>query len=151
MTAKYYWEDFPVGDKRFCGPVTVSAAEIIDFALKFDPQDFHIDAELARQSRFGTLIASGWHVCALAMRMICDGFMLQTAGLGSPGVDKVRWKQPVRPGDALSLQALVLGARRSESRPEVGLVHWHWDITNQLGQSVAEIESTGMVRCRSSA
>lgn len=151
MTAKYYWEDFPVGDKRLCGPLTVSAEEIIDFALKFDPQDFHIDAELAKHSRFGSLIASGWHVCAMAMRLVCDAFMLETAGLGSPGVDKVRWKQPVRPGDALSLQALVLSARRSESRPEVGLVHWHWDITNQLGQSIAEIESTGMIRCRSTA
>lgn len=148
MTSKYYWEDFPVGDKRHAGPVVVSAEEIIDFAKKFDPQDFHIDAALAKDSRFGTLIASGWHVCALAMRLICDGFLLESAGLGSPGVDKVRWKQPVRPGDALSLDALVLEARRSESRPEVGLVRWHWDITNQLGQSVAELETMGMVRCR---
>lgn len=151
MTTKYYWEDFPVGDKRHAGPVLVTEEQIIDFARKFDPQDFHIDAELAKQSRFGTLIASGWHICALSMRLVCDGFVLETAGLGSPGVDKIRWKQPVRPGDSLSLAALVLGARRSESRPEVGLVHWHWDITNQLGQSVAEIESTGMIRCRSAA
>jgi acyl dehydratase len=151
MNPKYYWEDFPSGCTRRIGPRCVSAEEIIAFARQFDPQPFHIDAEEAAKSRFNGLIASGWHICALVMRMICDDHILESAGLGSPGAQSIRWKQPLRPGDAISIEATVLEARRSQRHPEVGILRWHWDVRNQHGESIAELETTGMIRCRSTA
>jgi len=131
------------------GPRRVSADEIVSFALQFDPQPFHIDAKAAASSHFGGLIASGWHVCALAMRMMCDDHVLESAGLGSPGAETIRWKQPLRAEDAITLEATVLEARRSKSRPDVGILRWHWDVKNQHGDSIAELETIGMIRCRS--
>jgi len=145
----FYWEDFAAGDTRLLGPRVVTAEEIMEFARQFDPQDFHVDGEHARHSSFGGLVASGWHTCSLAMRLVCDGYLLRTASVGSPGVDKIRWKLPVRPGDALSVRTSVLETRRSASRPGTGIVRFHWDIQNQCGQSVAELETTGIFRCRS--
>lgn len=145
---KLYWEDFPVGAKYHFGSRTVSREEIVAFATQFDPQDFHVDEEAAKPSQFGGLIASGWHICALTMRMVCDGFLLDTACMGSPGVENVRWKIPVRPGDTLRVCARVIETRPSSTRPEVGLIRWRWEVMNQRDECVTEIESTGMFKRR---
>lgn len=145
---KLYWEDFPVGSAFEVGRKTVSREEIVFFATQFDPQDFHLDEEAAASSQFGGLIASGWHICAMTMRMVCDGFLLRAAGMGSPGLEGVRWKIPVRPGDTLHVRVLVIESRPSSSRPEVGITRWRWDVMNQRNECVTEIESTGMFQRR---
>ena len=149
MNPKLYWEDFPAGCARRIGPRRITAKEIVTFARQFDPQPFHVDAESAASFQFGGLIASGWHICALAMRMMCDDHILESAGLGSPGADSIRWKQPLRAEDTITVEATVLETRRSRSRPGVGILRWHWDVKNQHGRSIAELEMTGMIRCRS--
>jgi acyl dehydratase len=97
---------------------------------------------------FGGLIASGWHTCSLAMRMICDAYLLETASAGSPGVENVRWLKPVRPGDTLRLRLEVIEARPSRSRPDVGIVRNRWEMTNQHGEAVMTMEGWGMIHRR---
>jgi acyl dehydratase len=103
------------------------AEEIIDFATKFDPQPFHLSEEAGKASLFGGLCASGWHTCAITMRMMCDEFLLETASLGSPGLENIRWIKPVRPGDTLHVRSVVLEARPMESKPHIGLVLVRWE------------------------
>ena len=145
---RYYWEDFPVGRVREFGGLLVTREAVLDFARKYDPQPFHLDDEAARGSLFGRLAASGWHTCAMAMRMMCDGYLLQSAALGSPGVENVRWHKPVFPGDTLGVRLTVLEARVSASRPEVGLVKSNWDVSNQHGDIVLSMQGWGMFRRR---
>lgn len=147
-TEKLYWEDLPVGAEFSFGNKKVGREEIIAFATQFDPQDFHVDEAAAVPSQFGGLIASGWHICAMTMRMICDGVLLNTAGMGSPGVENVRWKIPVRPNDTLHVHARVIESRPSSTRPEVGIIRWRWEVMNQRNECVTEIESTGMFQRR---
>jgi len=130
-TYKYYWDDFPVGSIREFGGITLSKADIVRFAREFDPQPFHVDEDAASHSPFGGLIASGWHTCSLAMRMMCDAYLLDAASLGSPGLDGIKWLVPVRPGDTLRVRFTVLEARPLESNPTAGLLRSHWDILNQ--------------------
>lgn len=146
---RYYWEDFPVGQVTEFGGITLSEEDIVRFAREFDPQPFHIDAEAAKHSMFGGLIASGWHTCGLAMRMMCDAYLLEAASLGSPGVDNIRWLKPVRPGDTLRVRCVVLEARPLESKPHVGLVRNRWEVLNQHGEEVMQMEGYGMFRRRS--
>jgi acyl dehydratase len=94
---------------------------------KFDPQPFHLSEEAGKASLFGGLCASGWHTCAITMRMMCDEFLLETASLGSPGLENIRWLKPVRPGDTLHVRSVVLEARPMESKPHVGLVLVRWE------------------------
>lgn len=148
---KYYWEDFPVGKVREFGAYTVTADEIMDFAKKFDPQPFHLSEEAGKASLFGGLCASGWHTCALAMRMMCDAYLLESASLGSPGIDQLRWLKPVFPGDVLSLRMEVLEARPMASKPHVGLVKSRWEMRNQHGEPVLTMEGWGMFRRRGGA
>jgi acyl dehydratase len=145
---KYYWEDFPVGKVREFGGVTMTADEIIAFARQFDPQPFHLSEEGGKNSLFGGLCASGWHTCALAMRMMCDAYLLETASLGSPGLENIRWLKPVRPGDTLRLRTVVLEARPLDSRPHVGLVRTRWEMLNQNNEEVMQMEGYGMFRLR---
>ncbi len=145
---KYYWEDFPVGSVTEFGGLTLSEEDIVRFAREFDPQPFHIDAEAAKHSMFGGLIASGWHTCGLAMRMMCDAYLLDAASLGSPGVDNIRWLKPVRPGDTLRVRCVVLEARPLESKPHVGLVRNRWEVLNQNNEEVMQMEGYGMFRRR---
>jgi acyl dehydratase len=133
---KYYWEDFKVGERIAVGSVDVDKDEVIEFASRYDPQSFHIDEEAAKQSIYGGLIASGWHSCALIMRLICDSYMLETASLGSPGLDSVRWLKPVRPGDTLTAYRTIEQSRVSKSRPEAGIVKTTWEVENQNGELV---------------
>ena len=144
-----YFEDYPPGAVFEGGAITVSESDIVEFARRYDPQTMHTDPAAAMHGFFGGLIASGWHICALAMRMMCDDHILESAGLGSPGADSIRWKQPLRAEDTITVEATVLETRRSRSRPGVGILRWHWDVKNQHGRSIAELETTGMIRCRS--
>ena len=141
---KFYWEDFPVGKVREFGGATMSAEEIIAFARQFDPQPFHLSEEGGKNSLFGGLCASGWHTCALAMRMMCDAYLLESASLGSPGLENIRWLKPVRPGDTLHLRTVVLEARPLDSKPHVGLIRTRWEMLNQNNEEVMQMEGYGM-------
>ena len=146
--ARYYWEDFEVGRVREFGRYEVTRAEVLEFAGRFDPQPFHLDDAAAAGSLFGRLAASGWHTAALAMRMMCDGYLLDSASLGSPGVEKLTWPAPVYPGDVLSVRNTVLESRPLASRPEVGLVKSRNEVLNQHGQVVLSMEGFGFFRRR---
>ena len=141
---RLYWEDFPVGSVREFGHMAVTRDAIIDFARQFDPQPFHVDEERAKQSLFGSLIASGWHTCAMAMRMMCDGYLLESASLGSPGIENLKWLKPVLPGDTLSMRLEVLEARPMASKPHIGLVRSRSEVLNQRGDVVLSFEGWGM-------
>ena len=145
---QYYWEDFKVGEVHQIGEKLVDKAEIIAFAKQFDPQPFHVDEAAAKASIYGGLIASGWHTVALVMRMMCDSYLLDTASLGSPGIDNLKWLKPVRPGDTIRAQRTTLEVRASASRPEMGLVKTRWEVFNQNGEPVMTMEGYNMFRRR---
>jgi acyl dehydratase len=148
---KHYWEDFAAGTVREFGQMPVSREAVLEFARQFDPQPFHLDDEAAAGSLFGRLSASGWHTCAMAMRMMCDDYLLDSASLGSPGIDQLKWLKPVCPGDTLSMRLTVLEARVMNSRPGVGLVRSRWEVLNQLDESVLTMEGWGMFGRRPAA
>lgn len=131
MGKRYYYEDFVPGWTFENGPRTLSAQDIIAFARDWDPQDFHTDEQAARATPFGGLVASGWHTGCVAMRLMCDGYLSDSACIGSPGIDELKFVKPVRPGDALRFRAEVLEARASQSRPDRGIVGWRWEVLNQ--------------------
>ena len=143
-----YWEDFPLHHVTDCGSTTVSRAAILDFARQFDPQPFHLDEEAAKHSLFGGLAASGWHTCAIAMRLMCDAYLLRTTSQGSPGIDELRWLKPVHPDDILSLRMTVLETRPMRSKPHLGLVQSHWELFNQHGDCVLTMKGWGMFKRR---
>ena len=145
---KYYWEDMAAGTVRDLGTVTLSAQEIKDFARQFDPQPFHLDEEAGRHSIFGALCASGWHTCALAMKLTVENFLLEAASMGSPGLESLRWLKPVYPDDTLRLEQSVVESRALRSRPEIGLVRSRWEMFNQNGDKVMQMEGYGMFRRR---
>jgi acyl dehydratase len=147
-TPRWYWEDFPVGSVRELGSMVVAREAVIEYARLWDPQPFHLDDAAAASSLFGRICASGWHTCAMAMRMMCDSYLLESASLGSPGLDKLRWLQPVYPGDTLRGTLTVLDARVMVSKPDIGLVLSSWNIVNQHGQSVLTMQGWGMFRRR---
>jgi acyl dehydratase len=140
-----YFEDFAVGDEETFGAYPVTAEEIIDFASKYDPQPFHLDPEAAKSSLFGTLCASGWHSCAMAMRLMVDWMKRdEAASQGSPGVDEIRWLRPVVPGDVLSLHIHVLETRPSSSRPDIGSVRVRYSLLDQQRQPVMRFLAIGL-------
>lgn len=144
----HYWEDFPPGSVREFGGMQVEREAVLAFARAFDPQAFHLDDAAAEASLFGRLSASGWHTCAMTMRMMCDAYLLDAASLGSPGIDSLRWLKPVFPGDTLRVRMTVLQARPMASRPTVGLVQSAWEVMNQHGEPVLAMEGWGMFRRR---
>ena len=139
-----WWEDFKVGERFELGSHTFTEEEIIAFGRQFDPQPFHTSPDRAKSSFFGGLVASGWHTCSVAMRVICESYLKDAASLGAPGVDSIRWPQPVRPGDTLSFRREVLLTRASTTRRGVGLVKHRWEATNQRGELVMTMEGWGM-------
>ena len=139
-----WWEDFKVGDSVEMGRHSFTAQEIVDFGRRFDPQPFHVDAAAAETSFFGGLIASGWHTCSVGMRLMCDSYLNRSKSLGAPGLDNIRWPNPVRPGDTLVYRRTVLAARASRTRPGVGLVKHRWEAHNQKGELVLTMEGWGM-------
>ena len=148
---KWYWEDFPVGAVREFGGKSLSKEDIVRFAREYDPQPFHVDEEAAKKSVFGGLIASGWQTCGLAMRMMCDAYLLDAASAGSPGVENIRWLLPVRPGDTLRVRLTVLEARVLQSRPHIGLLRNKWEMFNQKDEQVMHMEGYGMFLRRDAA
>ena len=144
-----YLEEFTVGMERSFGNKLVTEEEVIRFAKEFDPQPFHIDKEAAENTMFGGLIASGWHTCAMMMRMLCDEHLLDDEGsLGSGGVDEIRWKIPVRPGDTLTVHSCVTEVRALESKPDRGLVRSTYTIRNQKDEIVMTTASSGFFKKR---
>jgi len=146
-----WWEDFKVGERSEMGRHTFGEQEIIDFGRQFDPQPFHIDPEAAQRSPFGGLIASGWHTCAIGMRLMVEQYIGRTVSLGSPGIENVNWLKPVRAGDTLTYSRIVLESRASLSRAGVGLVKHRWEAVNQAGETVLTMEGWGMYGRRPAA
>jgi len=136
--------EFEPGQVLTHGPYVVNEDEIVEFANRYDPQWFHTDPQAAEQGRFKGLIASGWHTCAMAMRLAADMALRDSESLASPGIEQIRWPHPVRPGDRLQLTATVLEARRSRSKPVLGVLRWRWQLHNQAGVQVLELTATSM-------
>ena len=136
--------DFHVGQIIEAGPRRVEEEEILRFAEAYDPQWFHVDREKARIGPYGGLIASGWHTCSIAMRLSVDAVLAGSDTVGSPGVADIKWLNPVRPGDSLTLRAEVLETRRSSSKPNLGIMRWRWRLFNQHSQEVLESEATSL-------
>jgi acyl dehydratase len=128
------------------GPVTLDEQEVVAFASNFDDQWFHTDANAAAQGPFGGLIASGWHTCALAMRLVSRELLEGSESFASPGLAYLRWPNPVRPGDRLTLEVKVIDARQSVSRPELGIVRWQWVMLNEELEIVLDLEATSMFK-----
>lgn len=152
MTGKRWaYEDFVEGVSLDLGRKTVTADEIVAFASEFDPQPMHLDEAAGQASILGGLSASGWHTCALFMRMLCDAFLLDSTAQGAPGVDQVKWKKPVLAGDTLTGRVTVLNKRTSRSRPQLGFVSMRSELFNQRGEAVFELYNTGMFLAREAA
>lgn len=132
----FYWEDLEVGRAVPLGEKQVTQEEIIAFGREFDPQPMHTDEVAAADSMFGGLIASGWHSCAILMRMICDAYLVNSSSLGSPGLDEVNFLAPVRPGDTLRASMTCLESRPSGSRPDIGIAKVLYELNNQHGELV---------------
>jgi acyl dehydratase len=141
------FEDYKEGATYRCGSFTLGEDEIIGFAAQYDPQAMHTDRRLAADGPFGEIIASGWHTVARAMRLLVDNFLPHN-GLAAPGIDELRWPNPVRPGDVLTLQVTVQQARRSRSRPDRGLIHTLMEVLNQTGDVVLSMKPMNFVRVR---
>jgi acyl dehydratase len=145
------FEDFKLGHFGTFGPRHVTREEILAFAAEYDPHPMHLDEEAAKKSMLKGLSGSGWHLCAILMRMMFDGFIGRTASMGSPGVNEMRWLAPLRPGDDLTLEIEVTEARVSRGRPETGIVTFKGVVRNAAGVALGEMESPIIVRRRADA
>ncbi len=143
-----YFEDYEAGITYELGSFSLTETDIVTFAERFDPQPFHIDRDAAAAGPYGGIIASGWHTGSATMRLMVDEYISSVAGLGSPGVDQIRWTHPVRPNDRLSVRITVTGARRSRSKPERGIVQSEIVVTNQNEKPVMTMTATGFVLSR---
>ena len=142
MSFRYYWEDFTPGRTFEYGSRTLTEAEIIGFASDWDPQRFHTDPARAKETFYGGVIASGWHTGCVLMRFMCDAYLNEASCIGSPGIEEWRFALPVRPGDTLRFRSTVLEARPSASRPDRGIVKWHWELLNQRGEVAVSMVGT---------
>ena len=138
--------EFYVGQQIEAGPYEVSREEIVDFAVRYDPQWFHADPKAAEDGPFEGLIASGWHSCGIAMRLVVDSVLQGSESYASPGLSYLKWLAPVRPGDSLSLRLTVLDVRRSDKRPELGILKWRWQLHNQQDVEVLDLEATSLFK-----
>jgi len=143
-----YFEDYVPGDVHEFGAIAVDEREVIEFGKRYVPLSYHVDKTAAKSSIYGGVIASGWHTAALMMRVYSENYLSQVANLGSPGGDELRWDKPVYPGDVLSVRATVLEARRSESRPDRGIVRTFIEVLNQKREVVMSMKMVNFVRCR---
>ena len=143
-----YFEDYVPGLVQEFGSVTVDEDEVLEFGKRYVPLPYHIDKEAAKSSIYGGVIASGWHTAALMMRLYTENYLSRVANLGSPGGDELRWDKPVFPGDELSVRATVIEARRSESRPDRGVVRTLIEVLNQKKEVVMSMKMVNFVRCR---
>ena len=144
-----YFEDLEVGSTASFGSYAVTREEVMEFAAKYDPQPFHLSDEAAAKTHFGRLSASGWHSCAMTMAMLVENLKRnRQAGLGSPGMDELKWLKPVYPGDTLRCETEVLEKRRSASRPEMGLFKSRLTVFNQDDVAVMTMVSNGLIATR---
>lgn len=143
-----YFEDFAVGDVLSLATRRVERADIVAFAAQYDPQPYHLDERTSATELTTGLSASGWHTCAMFMRMMCDGFLLETRCMGSPGVETLKWRLPVRAGDTLSGTSTVLESRLLRSRPGVGIVRFRHEVINQNGDVAAWMDNPILIGCR---
>jgi acyl dehydratase len=148
LMPKLHWEDFQTGAVAVYGPRLVTREEIVAFAAEFDPQPMHLDEAAASATILGGLGASGWHSCCLLMRMIVDGFLLDSNSMGAPGVDEVRWLKPLRPGTQIRVRATVLDRRVSNSRPEMGFVKFQYEVIDEQDAVLTTLVSSTMVARR---
>ena len=146
---EHYFEDFEPGQVFELGSRTVTEAEIVDFAERWDPQPFHVDPDAAADSVFGGLIASGWHTGAMWMRLYVDSLLVSGTGQGSSGIEELRWLTPVRPGDTLSGRLIVLETTSSERHPDRGTIRIRGEMVNQDGVTVMSMVSRGRFARRS--
>ena len=147
-----YLEDIAAGQSRTFGAYEVTRDEVIEFATKYDPQPFHLSDDAAAQTFFGRIAASGWHTCAMIMRMLVDDFTEhELASLGSPGIDELRWKTPVYPGDTLRVESNVLDVRPSVSNTGMGIIRSQLRVFNQHDVEVLSMITNAMVRTRPDA
>ena len=140
-----FFEDYTAGHVHEFGTITVTEEEIIEFARRFDPQYFHVDPAKAAASQFGGIIASGWHTASLTMRLYADYFLSHAASLASPGVDELRWPNPLRPGDTLKIRVTILDARVSRSKPDRGIVQARVETINQRDQVVLSMTAISIL------
>src|SRR5690242_14008634 len=144
-----YFEDLHVGAETEFGSYEVTREEVIEFASKYDPQPFHLSDEEAAKTHFGRLAASGWHTAAMTMAVIARHVVEEKqAGLGSPGIDELRWKRPVYPGDTLHVRGTIIDKTPSRSRPEMGSFRSRTSVTNQDGLEVMSFEPIVLIRRR---
>lgn len=144
-----YFEDIETGRLAKFGHYEVTREEVLEFARKYDPQPFHLSDEEAAKTHFGRISASGWHTCAMTMAMLVRNLTEnKQAGLGSPGMENLRWLTPVYPGDTLRCESTVLEKRRSRSRPEMGIFKSHLKVYNQHDKPVMEMTSNGLIQVR---
>lgn len=152
MTVPYkerFFEDFRPGDVVEFGDYLVTEEEILEFARRYDPQPFHVDVQAASESIFGGLIASGWMTGGIMMRLLVDHFIAPASSMGSPGVDAVRWPKPVRAGDRLRVRLTIVETKRSQSKPDRGIVSVQQEMINQHGDIVMTLRGMSLARCRS--
>lgn len=140
--------EFEAGQVIEAGPYLLSEDELLAYARAWDPQWFHTDPAAAAQGRFGGLIASGWQTCGIAMRLAVQAALQGSESFASPGVEKIRWPHPVRPGDALTLRATVIDTRRSRSQSTLGILRWRWQLFNQHHALVLDLEATSLFALR---
>lgn len=143
-----WFEDYVIGSVHEYGPIDVVQSEIIAFAEKFDPQPMHINPQTAARGAFGGLIASGWHTAGMMMRLAVDHYLSSVASIASPGIDELRWKAPVRPGDKLRLRVTVLETRPSASKPDRGMVISLLEGVNQRDEVACSLRAMNLLRVR---
>jgi acyl dehydratase len=146
-----YFEDYPPGAVFTGGAYPVTEADILEFASRWDPQGMHIDPAFASRGPFAGLIASGWHTGAMMMRMFVENFLSDASSLASPGLDELRWLNPVRAGDVLSLRVSVIEARRSRSKPDQGILKSLVEVLDQTGEVKMSLKPVSLIRCRPGA
>ena len=146
-----YWDDIKEGDVVELGSRTLDKERMVAFAREFDPQPFHTDEKAAEASIYGGLIASGWLTGSTLMRLFYEGFLKDTASMGSPGINELRWLKPVRPGDTLSARLIMLETTASRSKPDRGLVHSRMEVRNQHGEIVMTTKGVNFFKRRPAA
>jgi acyl dehydratase len=140
-----HFEDYVPGSVGVFGGFVVTEAEIVEFALRYDPQSIHTDPVAALAGPFEGLIASGWHTIALVMRVLVERYLSHVAALVSPGIDELRWQAPVRPGDTLTVRVTVIEAIPSRSKPDRGLVRTFVEAMNQRGETVLTMKAMNLI------
>jgi acyl dehydratase len=143
-----YFEDYIPGTVHELGSIVVDESEVLEFGRRYVPLSYHTDKEAAKTSIYGGVIASGWHTAALMMRVYTENYLSRIANLGSPGGDELRWDKPVFPGDELSVRATILETRRSESRPDRGIVRTFIEVLNQKCEVVMSMKMVNFMRTR---